>query len=158
MSKYFALRGYGGEHLDATPILLVGLNTETCAKMLARVGHAKSMREKDDCFSGMDFHDYTGEWFDLYSLDPDLEGVEDFQEVIDRDNVVVVDGDLLAHVKAKCVDSQYDGGAYIRTECNIMAVSHEGVRFKAYPKHTDLHMETSMLYVDLLEQSKSDGA
>lgn len=148
----FAVSVYGAENLDAVPTMLVELDAATCGALVARIAVVKGIREKDDTLYGMDYHDYTGEWFDLYSLDGDLEEVADLQDRLASGNIIELKGDLLAHVEKKCEDSQYDGGAQIRTECNIMTVCHDGVLFTAYPKHTSIRMETSMLSMDLLKQ------
>lgn len=146
MKKFILLRGHSGEDLDATPCFLLEVGEELRERALDRAADAKELSEKHGTsFNSLEFFDYAGDWFDLYSLDDEREDVEDIQDRLGTEDLLeLTEGsDLLKHIQKKVERSQYDDGASIRTDCNVMIVASDRIYFKMYPKHTDLQVEST---------------
>lgn len=151
--KFIALMGHGGDDLDSTPCLLLEMTDELHKSILSRAEDVAKLTEKyGTSLYALSFFDYSGEWFDLYALDEEREDVDAFQLAIYDQGSVVLEKDdpLLKHILERCENSEYEGGAHIRTECNEMIVVNDRVLFSMILKHTDIRLEsTSIEYKDL---------
>lgn len=154
MKEFLVLRGFAGEYYDGSPCLLVELDDELRKCILDRVADAEKMTEKHGTsFHSLDFFDYTGEWFDMYSLDEEREDVQAFHDRVYTDESFVLpeDSAILKHIQEKVQTGQYDGGAHIRTDCDTMVVTTDRVYFKMYPKHTeDFRVESTSISTSYL--------
>jgi len=161
MKKFLVLRGYGSEYLDCSPCVLVEMDDRLRKSILDRVQDVQKLAEKHGTsLHGASFFDYSGEWFDLYSLDDKRGDIEDFQLRMEDEALVELSEDdpILKHIQEKTENGQYDGGAHIRTDCDMMEVTTDKVFFKMYVKHTDFAVDSKGINPGCLSSVESDAA
>jgi len=151
------IKGYAkDEYYDETPCYYVDMDTVLAEKCLKRIGTVKGLREADDTVFSLHFWDHRGEWFDLYSLEKLVEADDSLRDEVDRviealeaEEIVVLDGSPLAEPFDNAMqDSTFDGGLYIRSECNLMEAMDDRVIWSGLVKHTSIQLETTSLRLD----------
>jgi len=130
-----------------TPTLLLEVDDRLRADVAKRARSAQVMEDAHGTsFNNLTFFDYRGTWFDLYSLDEEREEVQEFIEVLEREEYVeVVEGNsVLEHILERCAEEKwsYQGGTQIRSELDQMVVSTESFHFKMNLKHTSFEVES----------------
>jgi len=148
MEKLLIVRGSADDSLDATPICALVIDEDMCKEILEKISKVVELTSKDSSVYTITYWDYRGDWFDLYSLDEnhmlEVEGNIDLKEYMLLD----LDNELAKHILEKCETSQYDGGAFINTDCSTLDVTDRGVHFTARVKHTGLEISGSRLSTD----------
>lgn len=159
MTTHLLLRGYGPEGLDCTPVALLELDAGTYAEIMQWVGEAKRLAEKSTSFSSIEIHYYGADWINIDRLDQDRVDVDNMITLLDNQSYAVLDpdSDLCTHILARADVSEYDGGARMRTECDVLEVADDGIKFKMYPKHTDFRVHSYRMYLRELEALDLEG-
>ena len=148
MEKLLVVRGSADDSLDATPLLALRVDVDMCEEILEKIAKVVVLTSENPSVYVLTYWDYRGDWFDLYSLDDDstweVEGKIDLEGYMLLD----LDSELAKHILDKCGTSQYDGGAFINTDCSTLDVTDCGVHFTASVKHTGLEISGSRLSTD----------
>ena len=146
------VKGYAGtEHFDGTPCLWLDLTPELAQQWLARIAQVKGLKESDSRIHSLDFWCCHGDFFDLYSLDEQVEGVEALVDALEGEETVELDDvspAVLAEVERALEKEQYSGGARIRTEVDMLEVADNYVVRSGCVKHTSIRLESVGLRVD----------
>jgi len=154
------IKGYANdEHLGETPCLCLDIDYEMARRWLDRIEKVKAIKASDDDVCSLDFWEYAGEFFDLYSLDsltrnasPDTEealrkAIDETVEALEGEEIVTLaeDSPLAGPFNKGMEKSSLDGGLYIRTESDRLEVMEDRAYRCAYVKHTNIRVETVTL-------------
>ncbi len=143
------IRGFANEeHYDATPCLCVDLTPEMAKQCLDRIKVVAGLKEADDSVYSLDYWNCDGEFFDMYRLDEEVIGVNEAVEDLENEEIVTVNPGtpLWDEVTRALKNGRHENGAHIRTETNLLEVTHNGVLRCGYVKHTNIRLESVTLY------------
>lgn len=135
----YVLTAYCSEEYNAgCDYALIDLTPELARLCLNRVAAFKNLEESDKRLSYFVYHDYSPVWFREFDSTLLLEMIAEAAAF--SDNSIVQVDDL--EIPDNCVQ---------RIDTDQMYVSDNGVFWRATPKHCDIHVETPLLSVELLQ-------